>query len=168
MRTLTVTTERDLDHVVRRLLPSRLPKARREQALSALRAANPGVDPDRLTPGTVVVVPALEGLKADLAGIGPSPLQDLLAAVWAQAATVPTEADEALTAAAQQRDAARAVVDDPAVQWGLDRSDVVREAVHQLVDTVDRELQESEAALERLKPALGAWRQHLDALAALE
>jgi hypothetical protein len=46
------------------LLLSRLPAKKRQHALLEIQRANPGLDFDRIDPGTVVVVPPVEGLKA--------------------------------------------------------------------------------------------------------
>jgi hypothetical protein len=58
-----VGTEKNLAELAPSLLRSRTSAAVRESALDAIREANPGLDFDRITPGTVVLVPPVEGVR---------------------------------------------------------------------------------------------------------
>lgn len=77
MPIIVVTTEKSVVDLLRRVLKARTSKAATTRAEAALRDANRGVDLDALQPGDVVVVPEVEGARAetgDLLG----PLDDAL------------------------------------------------------------------------------------------
>jgi hypothetical protein len=58
-----VGAEKNLAELAPSLLRSRTSAAVRESALDAIRHANPSLDFDRIKPGTVVLVPPVEGVK---------------------------------------------------------------------------------------------------------
>ena len=59
MAIVTVGTQKTLTELTQGLLLARASRASRTEAESAIRAANPGLDLRRLTPGQVLVVPDL-------------------------------------------------------------------------------------------------------------
>src|SRR5690349_14540191 len=66
-----VRTEQNLTDLTGAILKARSSAATRQAAVAALRAANPSLDLDRIRPGTVVLVPALEGVRGSVAGADP-------------------------------------------------------------------------------------------------
>jgi hypothetical protein len=66
-----VGPEKNLAELAPSLLRSRTSAAVRESALDAIRSANPSLDFDRLTPGTVVLVPPIDGVKPAAAAEDP-------------------------------------------------------------------------------------------------
>lgn len=60
-----VRDQKNLAELAAALLRSRTSATLRESALDAIRRANPGLDFDHLAPGTVVVVPPVEGARAE-------------------------------------------------------------------------------------------------------
>jgi hypothetical protein len=58
-----VGDQRNLAELASALLRARAPAAVRASALDAIRRANPSLDFDRITPGTVVVVPRFDGAR---------------------------------------------------------------------------------------------------------
>ncbi len=61
-----VGAQKNLAELMPALLKSRTSATVRATALDAIKRANPSLDLDRITPGTVVVVPAVEGIKPSL------------------------------------------------------------------------------------------------------
>ena len=59
-----VGAERNLDALADVVLRKRTAFATRASALEAIRAANPGLDLDRIDPGTVVLLPDVKGVRA--------------------------------------------------------------------------------------------------------
>lgn len=57
MAVLVVGSEKNLTQLKGRLFKGRVPKASLEKVHAAVKAANPGVDMERLTPGTVLTIP---------------------------------------------------------------------------------------------------------------
>lgn len=58
-----VGAERNLDALADVVLRKRTAVATRASALEAIRAANPGLDLDRIDPGTVVLLPDVKGVR---------------------------------------------------------------------------------------------------------
>lgn len=58
-----VKDQKNLAELAPALLRPRTSATVRESALDAIRRANPGLDFDRITPGTVVLVPAVNGTR---------------------------------------------------------------------------------------------------------
>jgi hypothetical protein len=97
-----VGAQKTLAELAPALLRSRIPARVRDSALDAIRRANPGLDLDRITPGTVVLVPEVEGLRPALRETGPvdQVADDLVSQV--------RDGLEALVAAADAAEEARA------------------------------------------------------------
>jgi len=64
MRIIVVGQEKDLEAVASRVLTAKVSKIAREQAIEAIRTANPGMDLSAIAPGTVLVIPTLPGARA--------------------------------------------------------------------------------------------------------
>ena len=63
-----VGAERNLDSLADVVLRKRTAVATRTSALEAIRAANPGLDLDRIKPGTVLLLPDVKGVRPVVAG----------------------------------------------------------------------------------------------------
>ncbi len=107
MPIIVVGKEKNLAAVATRMLTARASKATHTKTVAALQAANPGIDHDRLKPGTVLVVPdvagarvridgAHEGSVAELTAQVTSALDELSAAVDAHAARDATAREHTL------------------------------------------------------------------------
>lgn len=60
-----VTNQKTIQAIATKVLAGRTSASTREKAIAAIRTANPNLDLDRLSPGDVVVIPAVTGLRRD-------------------------------------------------------------------------------------------------------
>jgi hypothetical protein len=63
MQIIVVDQEKDLEAVASRILTAKVSKTAREQAIEAIRTANPGMDLTTIAPGTILVIPTLAGAR---------------------------------------------------------------------------------------------------------
>jgi hypothetical protein len=68
MAIIVVGKEKDLAAVAARVLTARASKTAHADAIAALRTANPGIEEAHLRPGTVLVVPDVEGGRVNVDG----------------------------------------------------------------------------------------------------
>jgi hypothetical protein len=165
MSLVVVAQEKNVKELTARLLRADASKAVTERAVKALRAANPTLDLDRLTPGAVVVVPALEegrarGERDDLARGGISEvveaLADQITALSAQAAQA--EDDDALL-----RKQAAEVLSDPAIERAS-HHEALKALVGSLGADLDAEEEAAKARQEVMAAAAKDWASDLAAL----
>lgn len=165
MSLVVVAQEKNVKDLAARLLRADASKAVTERAVKALRAANPTLDLDRLTPGTVVVVPALEeargrGERDDVARGG---IAEVVEALAEQITALSAQAASAEDDDAGLRKQAAEILSDPAVERASQH-----EAVKALVGSLGADLEaEEEAAAARqeaMTAAAKAWTADLAAL----
>jgi hypothetical protein len=94
-RLFVVSDQKDLAELAPALLRTRISAAARESALDAVRRANPSLDFDRLAPGTVVVVPRVDGAKDAFQDPVRSAADDIIARVEEGVASLVAAAEAA-------------------------------------------------------------------------
>ena len=160
-----VGAEHNLEDLADAVLRKRTAAATRESALEAIRTANPGLDLDRIDPGTVVLLPAVKGVRPVTAG---EPIHDTAGDLVARL----KEGIGALLAAGEaaeehrrlERQEAEKVFADPVLKK---LSSQVPELVANLKSvrkSLDAEDAEAEQALESLRQAADGWEADLETL----
>ncbi len=163
-----VGAERNLDALADVVLRKRTAVATRASALEAIRAANPGLDLDRIDPGTVVLLPDVKGVRPVAAG---EPVHDTAGDLVARM----KDGIGALLAAGEaaeeqrriERHEAEEVFGDPVVKK---LSSQVPELVANLKSvrtSLDAEDAEAGQAMESLRQSVDAWAADLEALGSL-
>lgn len=169
---VVVREQLDLDALTASLLTSRAGAARRAAAAAEIRRANPTLDLSRLAPGTVVVVPEVEGLRRDLttaaaddaADDAPAAAADhLVEQVSAGVAALLEEGKLAQARAERERDETRRLLDGPDVDR-LRGVAGLAETVDSLRGRLEEEQEESRRTQEVLEASAAAWARELEEL----
>lgn len=163
-----VGTERSLADLADSVLLKRTAAATRATALDAIRAANPGLDLDRIDPGTVVVLPDVKGLRRVSAG---EPVHDAAADL----VTRVKEGIGGLLAAAEvaeeqrrtERHEAEDVVRDPVVKSLASQVPELAANLKSLRRSWEVEDAEAERAMVSLRQAADGWVSDLETLSRL-
>lgn len=165
-----VGAERNLKALSDTVLIRQVETTTRMSALEAIRVANPGLDLDRLDPGTVVLLPDVEGVRPATAG---EPLQDtagdLVARVKDGIGALMAAGEAAEEQRRLERQEAEEVLADPEMER-LARQ--VPELVANM-ESVRASLQAEDAdadagqVLESLRQAVDVWAADLDRLGKL-
>ena len=166
MALLTLHRAADVDALAEAILPRRATVDQRNAARAALLAANPALsDGATAAPGSIVVVPVVEGLRADLSGVGASVGAPAAAAI---ARLEPLEADAAASRAAstERISLARALVTKARRARSDDASITADEAAGVRAD-LDAEAARAEALQREIDEARPVWAKALAELAAL-
>jgi len=167
MPLIVVEQEENAAALVARLLRARTSKSAAERAVSALRESNPGLDLDRLTPGTIVVVPELKGARAsvgDLAGPAAAGVVDPLKAsltALSDGARAALETDRA------QRAETAGVFDAEEVRQAAERDPVLRDVLEALRRTLGEDDERAVRSTDALLAEIDGWNQDLDRLGRL-
>ena len=166
MRIVRVTDEADVSEVAKGLLPARVAAKVRDGAVSAIRAANPGVDLDKLTPGMMLFVPDLDRAAAgggnDVATDAVSSLAGLLGDAMTELRGL---------AESQQADSAERVgrlteaLDDPAVQESARANPAIAHAIEALRANLTSQPDQDAAAAKFVTEVADQWTQQFQFLA---
>jgi hypothetical protein len=163
-----VGAERNLEALADTVLRRRIAAATRVSALEAIRAANPGLDLDRIDPGTVVLVPDVKGVRPVAAA---EPVQDtardLVARVKEGIDALLAAGDAAEEQRRLERQEAEEVFADPVMKK---LSKQVPELVANLKSvrkSMEAEDAEAEQALESLRQSADGWAADLEGLGSL-
>lgn len=163
MPILTVGTEKTLEAVAARILTARASSTAHAEAVTALAAANPGVD---VKPGAVLVVPPLRAGRVRVDGAHDGSVADLLGRVGAAM----DELSDALTAQAEQDAAERERTARLAASADLKRAaardPVLRARLTEVSAAVKADAKAATAEPERWQAAIGQWRTLLDTVPA--
>jgi hypothetical protein len=164
-----VGEQRTLADLAPSLLRSRLSKTVRADALDAIRRANPGLDLDDLAPGTVIVVPAVEGLRADAAAADPlrQGADDLVDRVRDGVEALTKAAEAAEEARKAEKEAVQALLGSSLVQRLASQSSELATNVDATRSTLKNDDAESRRQLAELHEAAQGWFSDLDGLRAL-
>lgn len=168
MGVVVVGRERNVGALADRLLTGRASKATTEDAIRTLREANPGLDLDKLRPGTVVVVPPLRGSRVETGDVVAPPLDALLDQIATAVKSFAESADAALATDAAERDEAATVLRQLRTEPGWKESGNTGQ---KLIETLTAELksagQDAQAKTDAIRPAVEQWLAGLDALRGL-
>jgi hypothetical protein len=163
-----VGAERNLEALADTVLRKRTAVATRESALEAIRAANPGLDLDRIDPGTVVLLPDVKGVRPVAAG---EPVHDTTGDLVARV----KEGVGALLAAAEgaeeqrrlERQEADEVFGDPAVKKLSSKVPELVANLKSVRKSLSGEDAEAEQGLESLRQSADGWATDLETLGSL-
>lgn len=156
----------DAEGLVRQLIQGRSTKAARESAIQAIRAANPGLDLDQLTPGTVVVVPAIP----DTSGAGnlvDSTAGDLLDAVSTSLDETEAMVDDGLRADRAERAQVSAMFSSAELRRAAAKDKELKQLLGELQQALDDDDRTGGQQTEQVHAARSGWKDELAALRAL-
>jgi hypothetical protein len=151
MRTIVVGDEKNLAALRKRILDPGVTGAVRKGIDEELRAANPHLDLERLSPGAVVVVP-------DVPGVAPAPQEDDATTPLPVAAPA-----RAVDPGALRKELARQL-GSAQLAKAAKGDDLLRAEVARLGETIAEEQRRAEQWTADLAAALPVWREGLDAL----
>lgn len=163
-----VGAERNLDALADVVLRKRTAVATRASALEAIRAANPGLDLDRIDPGTVVLLPDVKGVRPVAAG---EPVHDTAGDLVARV----SDGIGALLAAGEtfeeqrriERQEAEEVFGDPVVKKLSSQVPELVVNLKSVRESLDAEAAEAGQAMEALRKSADAWAAELETLGSL-
>jgi hypothetical protein len=164
-----VGEQRTLADLAPALLRSRVSKKVRESALDALARANPGLDLDRLKPGTVVVVPAVEGLRSEVRDGDPvhRAVEEMVVQVRDGIETLVAAAEAAEEARAADRKNAQELLGSSMVERLSSQSEELKGNVESARATLKNDDGDARRQLASLHEAAQEWSAGLDELRSL-
>lgn len=151
------------------LLLARTSGAARKEAVAALRRANPGLDLDRLTSGTVLVVPEVEGLRSSVREADPvsRSADELFDRISEGVKSLVAASEAGEQTEHQESKETRALVSSPVVERMASQSDELAANVESLNATLEADAEEARRRLGELREAAEAWTTGLTALRGL-
>lgn len=166
MALLSLHRAADVDGLAEAILPRRATLDQRDAARTALLAANPALaDGATLAQGALVVVPVVEGLRADLSPVGAT-VGGATVDALARLEPLETQAAKTRTEVTDRVSRARAVVTKARRARGEDTSITAAEAADARA-VLDTEAAQATALEEQLSEARQVWKQALAQLSAL-
>lgn len=164
MPIVVVEQEKDLSALTSRLLRARTSKAATERAERAIREANPGVDLDRLRPGTVLVVPPLKEALVDTGDrLGPA-VDALVDQLTTELTALETATEVALAEEAAERATVTELVRSVEGRRGVRGESTVKDVLAQLRGTLQADESAAGRRTAELQEAVRHWQQDLDTL----
>lgn len=165
-KVFVITDQRDLAALASQLLTSRTRAATRVAALDALRRANPALNLDRLSPGTVVIIPPEVPGMRPAAGSDPAgeALDDLTARVGEGLTALREGFDTAGERRHVERDLANALFDSEVVQRLAHGDRLLGENIAAVVHTLDADEAQADEQRAALDEAIAEWGNDLEAL----
>jgi hypothetical protein len=164
MPIIVIDKERDFAAVAARVLTSRASKAAQTAAISALRAANPGLDPERLQPGTLVVVPPLTGGRATIAGGHEEAVPSLVGEVRAALDGLADAFEQQAADDQRERDQTLELLASGELKQASARDPDLHMQISDLTKAVRADIKAAEGEPERWRAAIETWTADLDAL----
>jgi len=162
-----ITTEKTEDALLRAVLGARPSAARKRAATEALRLANPALDLSALTPGTVIVVPTLDGARGDDADVVGDAATGVLESAVAGVEALLVGTKEAERERRLERRDAEELFESEGVRAMVQRVPELEENIA----SVRREFERDEAVSEEQRAALAEaaeqWRAELEELRGL-
>jgi len=160
-----VGAQKDLGELAPALLRARTSAKVRDAALDAIRLANPGLDLDAITPGTVLVVPAVPGVKPQLSAAPVrGPVDDLSARVEEGIALLVAAAESAEKQGVAERSEAEALFADPIVKRLTGQVPELAANIESVTETLDSDAAAAEQAVSQLQESAQLWSADLEAL----
>ncbi|MBA2695419.1 MAG: hypothetical protein H0U62_06145 [Actinobacteria bacterium] len=164
MPLFVVKDQANLEELSRAVLRARPSRVVREAAAAAIRAANPTIDLDHLWPGTVLVIPTLEGARTNEADPTGAPAEEMRAAVGELLVALAAGHDQAAAEAEREREAALSVISSAEVRRLADSSPELRAAVDSWRETAKLDAATTKRQTAALKEAVEIWNQQLNEL----
>jgi hypothetical protein len=163
-----VGAESNLEALADSVLRKRTAVATRASALEAIRAANPGLDLDRIDPGTVVVLPPAKGVRPVAAG---EPVHDtavdLVARVKVGIDALLAASERAEEQRRLERQDAEGLFGDPLVKKLSSKAPLLAANLKAVRKSFEAEDAVAEEALESLRQSTDDWAADLEALGTL-
>jgi len=153
-----VGAQKDLAELAPDLLRARTSARVRDAALVAIRLANPGLDLDAITPGTVVVVPAVPGVKAQAVGAPVrGPADDLSARVKDGVAMLVAATESAQKQVLLERGEAANLFADPIVKRLSAQVPELAANIESVRDTLEADGAAAEQAVSQVHESAELW-----------
>jgi len=164
-----VGTEQNLTDLTGSILKARSSVTTRESAIAALRAANPGLDLDRIRPGTVVLVPPLDGVRVSVAGADPvtDVGTDLVQRVQAAVDGLAGGAEAAEEERQLEKKSVQELLGSSAVKRAAAQSPALAANVESVRATFKQDDAEAKRQLAAVRESAGSWAGDLEALMSL-
>ncbi len=164
MAIILVDNEKDLAAVAARVLTARASKTAHADAVAALRRANPGVDVEKLRPGTVLVVPELTGGRVAVDGAHEGTLADITARVRDALGELAAAFEEHAAADAADREHTARTLAATELKRAASRDPDLRARLSELNKTLKAEAKAADGETERWHASIEQWDAALDAL----
>ncbi|MCU7820353.1 hypothetical protein [Kitasatospora sp. DSM 101779] len=165
MPIVVVEQEKTVAALAARLVKTRTSEAAKDRVVRAIREANPGIDPDRLRPGMIVVVPRLAEMRDDDGADGP--LDALLDQVGKELDALITAANDACDADTAERATTADVIDADAVRAAARNDPLLQYYLERLRATLDEDAQTAPEITASLITGTEQWYTDLDDLSTL-
>jgi hypothetical protein len=162
MPIIVVGKEKNLAAVATRVLTARASKTAHADAIAALQAANPGIDHDRLQPGTVLVVPDVSGGRVRIDGAHQGSLADLAEQVKAALDELADAVDAHAEQDAASRERTSRTIGAADLKRAAGRDPQLRTRLAELGRTVKADAKTASADTERIRTAVQDWAAALD------
>jgi hypothetical protein len=159
-----VTNQKTVRAIATKVLARRTSASTRDKAIAAIRRANPNLDLDRLSPGDVVVIPAVTGLRRgadDPVGDGGD---DLAARVRDGLASLSSAAEQGEEQRAADKQEAQALFQSAALKRLSSVEPLIAEYVEANRARFRQDDVEAKRQLGELRSAAAGWSEDLDAL----
>jgi hypothetical protein len=167
MPIVVVKQEKTLAALTARLLKARTSKAAKERAAHAIREANPGLDLDRLRPGTVVVVPRLAEARDDSSDLVVAALGPFFDHIRTELESLTDTARSALEADQDEREATASVLEADEVRAAAQNDPVLAETLERLRSTLADDGDIAVDNTDNLLNGIEQWFSDLDDLSTL-
>ena len=164
MPILVVGKEKNLAAVAARVLTARASKTAHADAINALRAANPGIDHDRLRPGTVLVVPDVSGARVNIDGAHRGTVADLTEQVKAALDGLADAVDAHTERDATSRERTLRAIGAADLKRAAGRDPQLRARLAELGRTVKADAKSATAEAETLRATLRDWTAAVEAV----
>jgi hypothetical protein len=164
MPILVVGKEKSLAAVATRMLTARASKSAHADAVNALRAANPGIDHDRLQPGTVLVVPEVADARVKIEGAHDGSVTDLTEQVKAALAGLADAVDGHTERDSASRERTARAVGAAELKRAAARDPELRTRLAELGRTVKADAKSAAAEADALRATLRDWTAAVEAV----
>jgi hypothetical protein len=162
-----VTEQRNLDDLAGAVLRPRTSAGVRSAALEAIRRANPSLDLDSLSPGTVVVIPPVPGARAADDDPISQAVEDLVGRIGDGLASLSTAAEGAARERESELREARDLFASDTVKRLSESSPEVKANVQSVRAVLKQDDADANRALDELRQSIEGWTAELDTLRGL-
>ena len=154
----------DLKALTGKLLEPRARRAVRDAAIDKLRRANPTLDLDNLRPGTIVVVPAMEGRRRNIDTSGESATEALAESLTGALDSLAEGTGNAVKEAKAHLKATRRVLDSDPIKRAAERDQEFGETIRAWAESSERDLERESAQADAAKETVAEWKDELESL----
>lgn len=167
MPIVVVDQEKTVLALATRLLRARTPRAARERAVRAIREANPGLDLDRLRPGTILVVPRLKEARGDADDVVADALAGYADRIRESLDTLAEAARGALGHDQAERDQTAEVFEAEEVRRAAGTDEMLRATLERLRVSLEDDRDSASRRTDTLLAGIERWSTDLDDLGTL-